>query len=98
MRHERVSYDVESWQFEKDLFELSKSRECDYSTLKRKLRQAIQNELTEKQLQLVELYYFGSKKITQKEIAEITGKDASTVSRTLKRARKNLKRVLKYLI
>ena len=59
------------------------------------LGQAVLRELTLRQQEAVYLYYI--RQMPMREVAEILGVDISTVSRTLKRARARLHRVLGYL-
>lgn len=56
--------------------------------------EAIKNELTPRQRELLRDYYFS--RLTVYEIAELRGISPSTVSRTLGRARRNLYRALRY--
>jgi len=56
--------------------------------------QALREELTERQQQMVELYYI--RQYTMRDIAKMLGVNPSTVSRTLKAAREKLRRCLKY--
>ncbi len=56
--------------------------------------EAISNELTPRQRELLRDYYFS--RLTVYEIAELRGISPSTVSRTLGRARRNLHRALRY--
>lgn len=65
------------------------------SGFSRSVSQALANELTDRQLEAVSLYYIDQ--MPMREVARILGVDISTVSRTLKRARLRLKRVLGYL-
>ena len=57
-------------------------------------RTALQEELTERQEQMVRMYYI--EQHTMREIAAELELNVSTVSRTLTAARKKLRRVLKY--
>lgn len=59
------------------------------------LGKAVLHELTLRQQEAVYLYYV--RQMPMREVAEILGVDVSTVSRTLKRARLRLQRVLGYL-
>ena len=54
----------------------------------------IREELTERQREYVEMYYL--RQIPMHIIAEREGVNVSTVSRTLARARRNLRRCLQY--
>ena len=60
----------------------------------RLFRTAWQEELTERQEQMVRMYYI--EQHTMREIAAILEVNVSTVSRTLSAARTKLRRVLKY--
>ena len=57
-------------------------------------RTALREELTERQEQMVRMYYI--EQHTMHEIAAMLEINVSTVSRTLTAARKKLRRVLKY--
>lgn len=59
-----------------------------------RLRQIMQRELSPRQRQSVEAYYFENK--TMERIAREQGVNRSTVSRTLRRAMNNLQRFLQY--
>ncbi|MCC8069239.1 MAG: sigma-70 family RNA polymerase sigma factor [Ruminococcus sp.] len=61
-----------------------------------KMYQVMKDELNENQAQVLKMYYFDNLK--QKDIARLLQKDQSTVSRTLKRAKNNLAKILKYFI
>ena len=60
----------------------------------RLLNVALREELTERQAQMVRMYYI--EQHTMRDIAGMLGVNISTVSRTLAAARKRLKRCLKY--
>lgn len=62
--------------------------------LKRAIAKEIKN-LTEKQREYVLLWAAGNKMV---EIAKMCGVDKSTVSRTIKRAKNNLKKPLKLIV
>ena len=66
----------------------------EISRLKRNLIRALREDVTEKQRQVLLLYYAEGKNM--REIGESMGVDKSTVSRTLSRGRKRLKRYLQY--
>ncbi len=66
----------------------------DSDALKEVLREALSGDLTPRQLQCVELYYFDGR--TQKEAGDVLGVNRATVSRHLKRARGRLFRALYY--
>lgn len=65
-----------------------------YKALKRVLRSVIENELTQRQKQVVMLYYYEGKTVL--EIGKILNINKSTVSRHLRKARDRIERVLKY--
>ena len=62
--------------------------------MEHKLADAIEEELTARQGEVVRLYYINQ--LPMKEVAEVLNVSISTVSRTLKRARARLHRCLKY--
>lgn len=62
--------------------------------LLRNLHKVIENELTSRQRQMVEMYYFQEKNVT--EIADELGLNISTVSKTLSRGKNRIRRFLKY--
>lgn len=62
--------------------------------LRKNLMTAVKDELTDRQKQVVDLFFFEGMGVTQ--IGKELGLDKSTVSRTLKRAKNKLYRVLKY--
>lgn len=64
--------------------------------LRRQLRLARERELTPRQRQFLERYFDDG--LSMREIAEETGVDPSTVSRTLRRARERLRRALQYAL
>ena len=66
------------------------------SRLRRNLRLARERELTERQREMVSLYY--DQGMTMPQIAERLGVNRSTVSRTLRRARDRLYRFLRYTL
>ena len=85
----------------KRLLELSGESEAETNQaqmqrLKRALRDVIKNDLTPRQKEMVVLYYYEGMKMCR--IAEKLNLDISTVSRTIKRARRNIYDRLKYLI
>ena len=59
-----------------------------------RLRRAVRQELSPRQRETVEAYYFENK--TMEQIARELGVNRSTVSRTLKRGVGNLERFLRY--
>ena len=60
------------------------------------LRKVISEELTERQREMITLYYFDRANIPQ--IAEKLGVNRSTVSRTISRGRRNIMEKMKYFI
>ena len=64
--------------------------------LRRNLRRAREQELTDRQREMVSLYY--DQGMTMPQIAERLGVNRSTVSRTLRRARDRLHRFLRYTL
>lgn len=85
----------------KRLLELSGESEAETNQaqmqrLRRALRDVIKNDLTPRQKEMVVLYYYEGMRMPQ--IAQQLNRDVSTVSRTIKRARRNLRDRLKYLI
>ena len=60
------------------------------------LRKVISEELTERQREMITLYYFDRANIPQ--IAEMLGVNRSTVSRTISRGRRNIMEKMKYFI
>ena len=68
--------------------------ESDLRRLRRNLRLAREQELTARQRELLRLRY--EENMTVSEIAAAIGRDKSTVSRTLSRARRRLYKCLRY--
>lgn len=60
------------------------------------MRNIIENELSERQRQMIGLYYF--RRMNIPEIAETLGVNRSTVSRTLSRGRRNILEKMKYFV
>lgn len=60
------------------------------------MRNIIENELTERQRQMIGLYYF--KRVNIPQIAEMLGVNRSTVSRTISRGRRNIMERMKYFV
>lgn len=61
----------------------------------RVLKRSMRNELTKRQIECVKMYYF--EKLEMKEIARQLDIDISSVSRHLKKARKRLGVVMRYV-
>ena len=68
--------------------------ESDLARLKRNLRLAREEELTARQRELLRLRY--EENLSVSEIAALIGRDKSTVSRTLSRARRRLYKCQRY--
>lgn len=64
------------------------------SSLGGRVRRVIHEELTERQRQMIELYYMEN--MTMPEIAQALGITVSTVSRTIMRGRGRIRKFLKY--
>ncbi len=64
------------------------------SSLGGRVRRVISEELTDRQRQMVELYYMEN--MTMPEIADRLGLTVSTVSRTIMRGRGRIRKFLKY--
>lgn len=62
--------------------------------LRRNLRRAMREELTDRQRQMVAMYFADGLNMTQ--IARALGVGVPTVSRTLRRAKARLRRLLQY--
>lgn len=58
------------------------------------VREAIREELTDRQRELIEMYYLQGMSMT--EIGETLGLSHSTVSRTIKRGRERIRKAFKY--
>ena len=78
------------------LRENSEDNELQLERLRRNLRLAREQELTPCQQQVLELRYERNMSVTQ--IARYLGVNASTVSRTLRRAQERLRRYLQYTL
>ena len=76
------------------LFEDLKGHQLPREVQLRRLQQVIQGELTETQQEILRAYYFED--LTLQQIARRRGVHKTTVWRTLKRAEKNLRRVMRY--
>ena len=78
------------------LRENSEDNQLQLERLRRNLRRAREQELTPCQRQVLELRYDRNMSVTQ--IARYLGVNASTVSRTLRRAQERLRRYLQYTL
>ncbi len=88
-------------QYEDSLFSFDKFNEIEINiddeqkpSAEKAVIMAIDEELTERQRQVLLLYYFDGKNII--EIAKMLGINKSSVSRLLSRARMRIEKVLKY--
>ena len=66
----------------------------EISRLKRNLIRALQEDVTQRQRQALLLYY--AEGLNMREIGEQLGVDKSTISRTIKRGERRLRRCLRY--
>ncbi len=66
----------------------------DIARLKRNLAKIRSQELTQRQAEIISLYY--DRGMNTVEIAQALGTNKSTVSRTLERGRKRIKKYLQY--
>ena len=73
---------------------MAATNEESLARLRKNLTMAIQEELTPRQQEILQLHL--SEGLSQARIAERLGVDKSTVSRTVARAKRNLARVLRY--
>ncbi len=87
--------------FQEQLLSLRKYEEENAQDNREKLDQiirlikpAMENELNEKQRDMMQKYYFSG--MTMQEISDIYGINRSTVSRYLARSRRKLEKVLRY--
>ncbi len=78
--------------FVRDLIfpENNNRRQLDLSL--KALHEVIEHDLTERQKQFIQLYFFEN--LNTRQIAELLGLNPSTVSRTLTRAKKRIYKVL----
>ncbi len=74
--------------------QMGETNEEEISRLRRNLGVAMREELTDRQRQLLTLYYYEGKNM--REIGEALGIDKSTVSRTISRGERRLRRCLRY--
>ena len=74
--------------------QMSEDNSKEISRLKRNLIRALQEDVTPRQRQTLLLYY--SDGLNMREIGERLGVDKSTVSRTIKRGERRLRRCLRY--
>ena len=74
--------------------QMSSDNSKEISRLKRNLIRALQEDVTPRQRQTLLLYY--SDGLNMREIGERLGVDKSTVSRTINRGERRLRRCLRY--
>ena len=89
MRNNEVYGDMTAW-----IAAHAGEKESDPMRLERNRRLAREEELTARQRELLRLRY--EENMTVTEIAAAIGRDKSTVSRTLSRARRRLYKCLRY--
>ena len=89
VRNNEVYGDMSAW-----IAAHAGDNESDLARLKRNLRLAREEELTARQRELLRLRY--EENLSVSEIAALIGRDKSTVSRTLARARRRLYKCLRY--
>ncbi len=83
--------------FEREQFKQSlHQNDHSHSLALKQLVKVIDNELTDYQKKLVDMYYY--QEYTMNQIADILGINQSTVSRNLKTIRNKICKYLKYLI
>ncbi len=93
----KVSLDQIGYVLDQDRFYLleeGSGNDLQLEQLKKALSQVIRSRLTARQRETLYLYYYEKKKII--EIAALQKVNKSTVSRTLARARANIKRYLEF--
>ena len=76
--------------------DVSESNSIQHNLMIKVMRNVIENELSERQRQVITLYYF--RKMNIPEIAKMLGVNRSTVSRTISRGRRNIMEKLKYFV
>ena len=76
------------------LLQLGSDNSKSRSVLMANLARAVREDITERQWQLIQMYYV--EQMTMPDIAEELGIGVSTVSRTIKRGRERLQRCLRY--
>ncbi|MDE7287913.1 MAG: sigma-70 family RNA polymerase sigma factor [Oscillospiraceae bacterium] len=76
--------------------DVSESNSVQHNLMIKVMRSVIENELSERQRQVITLYYF--QKMNIPEIAKMLGVNRSTVSRTISRGRRNIMEKLKYFV
>lgn len=91
-RYERVS--LHRADLEVYLRFLASENSGQMEVLRRKLVKALKEDVTDRQRQVLFLYYVAE--LNMRQIAEALGVDPSTVSRTLRRGEERLRRILRY--
>lgn len=94
MKKKRIN--IESYHFEEELYKMYLKGEYTNHKPKDILLKVLQDELNKNQLNLIEMYYF--QHINMVEIGKRLNKSPSTVSRTIKRAKEKIKRIMKYFV
>lgn len=93
-QREPAEYKQDAYVFRQWLLSAASDNSKELTQAKKNIGKAMRHLLTEKQLLYATMYYVEGKNIPRIEIE--LGVDRSTVSRTLKRARKRLKFALMY--
>lgn len=91
IRNNEVYGDMAAW-----LRANAEDNESDVRRLKRNLRLAREEELTPRQRQLMQMRF--EQNMSVSEIAQALGRDKSTVSRTITRAKQRLYKCLRYCL
>ena len=73
---------------------MASDNSAQMARLKRNLVRALREDVTERQRQMLLLYY--GEQFNMREIGAMLGVDKSTVSRTIKRGERRLQRCLRY--
>jgi RNA polymerase sigma factor (sigma-70 family) len=73
---------------------MASDNSTQHSLLKRNLLRALREDVTPKQRQALLMYY--SQGLNMREIGEELGVDKSTISRTIQRGERRLRRCLRY--
>lgn len=99
MRHKQLSFDLMEQYLGSDAGTSPLARDSDedveYRRMVRVIQRAVDGELTHRQRECVQLYYYDGYKMA--EVAAILGIQTPAVSRHLKKARGRLENVLCYL-
>lgn len=73
---------------------MAEDNSAQLRTVRHNLTRALQEDVTERQRQMLLMYY--DERLNMRQIGEALGVDCSTVSRTIKRGETRLKRCLRY--